>query len=478
MSSVGMNIDIVTLVDATAAGDSDQIIAVGRELTQHGADASELIGRIGMIAAHGDSDGHTILTLDAASMMCRWLIPLHYTFGEDTLNHTRGLPFLAQALVAAAPAVRAGKTAQELASYPTPLYPSGLPEGQTVNSMMHDAVFGNDVPMVERLLLGLYGTGADYRTMQIRAYDSISTTFQNAGHPLMFAVRGTQLLDAVEWGIRAPNIIHWLAPHLPLHTEEPSWVNTVRLFLSDPIHSLASYRTRLAAPKEENALPLRRLILSNADTPQICQGVYDALMKAGASARGVSSVIALTATDLMQRTGDGDREAFVYAAHGLLFSASVGLVFVQTQEVEALPLLFMAASYLNSLYKELEERAATTQTTGTRSPILGGGLIAPALLDTLSEQLDAQDLAGAFSTARRYIQLGHDVRSLFAIIGLTAAKGDAAADQGHTMQIVQAAGEEYMRWPSTLTGTNIEGFLHVALRAAAFAKRNTLVSNV
>jgi hypothetical protein len=478
MASVGMNIDIATLVDATVAGDSDQIIAIGRELTQHGADASELIGRLGMIAAHGDSEGHTILTLDAASMMCRWLIHLHYTLGEDALNHTRGLPFLTQALVAAAPAVRAGKAAQERVSYPAPLYPSGLPEGQTVNSMMHEAIFGNDVTMVERLLLGLYGTGADYRTMQIRAYDSISTTFQNAGHPVMFAVRGTQLLDAVEWGAQAPNIIHWLVPHLPLHTEEPTWVNTVRSFLSDSIHSLASYRTRLAAPKEENALPLRRLILSNADTPQICQGVDDALMKAGASARGMGSVIALTATDLMQRIGDDDREAFVYAAHGLLFSAAVGLVFVQTQEVEALPLLFTAASYLNTLHKELEERAATTQPAGTRSPILGGGLIAPALLDTLSEQLDAQDLAGAFSTARRYIQLGHDVRSLFAIIGLASAKGDAADDQGHTMQIVQAAGEEYMRWPSTLTGTNIEGFLHVALRAAAFAKRNTLVSNL
>jgi len=478
MASVGMDIDIATLVDATTAGDSDQIIAVGRELTQHGADASELIGRIGMIAAHADSEGHTILTLDAASTMCRWLIPLHYTLGEEALNHTRGLPFLVQALVAAAPEVRKGKEAQEHTSYPAPLYPSGLPEGQTVNSVMHDAVFSNDVAMVERLLFGLYGTGADYRTMQIRVYDSISTTFQNAGHPLMFAVRGTQLLDAVEWGIRAPNIIHWLAPHLPLHTEEPAWVNTVRLFLSDSIHSLASYRTRLAAPKEENALPLRRLILSNADTPQICQGAYDALMKAGASAHGISSVIALTATDLMQRIDDGDREAFVQAAHGLLFSAAVGLVFVQTQEVEALPLLFMAASYLNTLHNELEERTAPTQATGTRSPILGGGLIAPALLETLSEQLDAQDLAGAFSTARRYIQLGHDVRSLFAIIGLAAAKDDAAADQGHTMQIVQAAGEEYLRWPSTLTDTNIEGFLHVALRAAAFAKRNSLVNNL
>ncbi len=478
MPSVGMNIDISTLVDATAAGDRNQIIAAARELTQHGADVSELIGRIGMVAAHGDSEGHTILTLDAASMMCRWLLALRYTLAEETINHTRALPLLVQALVAAAPAVRAGREAQAHASYPKPLYPSGLPEGQTVNSMMHEAVFSNDTAMVERLLFGLYGTGADYRTMQIRAYDSISTTFQNAGHPQIFAVRGMQLLDAVEWGDRAPNIIHWLAPHLPVHTAEPAWVNTVRSFLSDSNHNLASYRTRLAAPKEESALPLRHLILSNADTPQICQGVYDALIKDGASSRGIGSVIALTATDLMQRVGDGDREAFIRTTHGLLFSSAVHLVFVQTQEVEALPLLFMAASYVNTLHKELEEQKTATPPTGARSPILGGGLIAPSLLEALSEQLAAQDLAGAFSTVHRYIQLGHDARSLFAIIGLVAARADAAADQGHTMQIVQAAGDEYMGWPSTLTGINIEGFLHVALRAATFAKRNTLVNNL
>ncbi len=474
MPSVGLNTDISSLIDATAAGNSDQIITIARELTQRGADASELLGRMGMIAAHGDSEGHTILTLDAASMMCRWLIALHSPLAGDTLDQTRGLPFLVQALAAAAPAVRAGQQAH--ASYPVPLFPSGLPEGQTVNSAMHDAIFVNDATMVERLLLGLYGTGADYRTMQIRAYDSISTTFQHAGHPLMFAVRGMQLLDAVEWGDRAPNIIHWLAPHLPLHTEEPAWVDTVRSFLSDPNHSVASYRTRLAAPKEEHTLPLRRLILSNADTPQICQGVYDALIRNGASSRGIGSVIALTATDLMQRVSDGDREAFIYAAHGLLFSASVRLVYAQTQEVEALPLLFMAASYLNALHKELAEQPA--QPAGARSPVLGGGLIAPALLETLSEQLDAQDLTGALSTARRYIQLGYDARSLFAIIGLASARADAAADQGHTMQIVQAAGEEYLSWPATLSDISIEGFVHVALRAAAFAKRNTLVNTL
>jgi hypothetical protein len=429
-----------------------------------------------MIAAHGDLEGHTILTLDAASMMCRWLLALQYTLAENTQDNTRGLPFLVQALIAATPAVRAGKEAQK--EYPAPLFPSGLAEGQTVNSAMHDAVFGNDRTMVERLILGLYGTGADYRTMQIRVYDSISTTFQHAGHPLMFAVRGMQLLDAVEWGDRAPNIIHWLAPHLPLHSEEPAWVNPLRSFLSEPTHSLASYRTRLAAPKEEYALPLRRLILSEADTQQICQGVYDALIRNGASSRGVGSIIALTATDLMQRIGDGDRSEFIKTAHSLLFTSAVRLVFSQIQEVEALPLLFLAASYLNALHKEIGEQTVNAMPTSTRSPILGGGLIAPALLDTLREQLAAQDLIGALSTARRYIQLGHDARSLFAVIGLASAKADATADQGHIMQIVQAAGEEYIGWPTALSDINLDGFVHVALRATAFAQRNTLVDNL
>jgi hypothetical protein len=476
MPSVGMNIEISSLIDATASGNTDQIIAVSRELTQRGANPSELIGRLGMVAAHGDSDGHTILTLDAASMMCRWLLALQYTLAENPLDTTRGMPLLIQAASAATLAVRAGKEAR--VDYPAPFFPSGLAEGKSVNSAMHDAVFGNDRTMVERLILGLYGTGADYRTMQIRVYDSISTTFQHAGHPLMFAVRGMQLLDSVEWGDRAPNIIHWLAPHLPLHDEEPAWVHPVRSFLAEEQHSLASYRTRLAAPKEANALPLRHLILGDADTLQICQGVFDALIKNGASSHGVGSVIALAATDLMQRINDDNRTQFIDAAHSLLFTSAVRLVFAQTQEVEALPLLFLAASYLNALHQELGEQAPTTQPASARSPILGGGLIGPALLDTLSEQLDAQELTGAFSTARRYIQLGHDARSLLAVIGLSSARADAVEDQGHTMQIVQAAGEEYTAWPAALAETNIEGFLHVALRAAAFAQRNSLVDNL
>ena len=132
----------------------------------------------------------------------------------------------------------------------------------------------------------------------------------------------------------------------------------------------------------------------------------------------------------MQRIGDDDRNALITAAHCLLFTAAVRLAFSQTQEGEALPLLFVAASYLNALHKVLGEQTVTAQPDSSRSPILGGGLIAPALLDTLTEQLEARDRGGAFSTACRYIQLGHDARSLFAVIGLASTRADACADQG------------------------------------------------
>jgi len=473
---IGMHTDISALLDAIAAGNTDQIIATARSLLQQGAPAAVIAGRVGMIAARGDQDGHAILTLNAAGCLSRWLDALPLTPEEEGRGRERELPLLVQALVATAPALRAGQAAHE--TYPEPLFPSGLSEGKIVDELMHDAIYSNDATLTERLLFGLYGTGADYRTMQVRIYDAISTTFQHAGHPLLFAVRGTQLLDAVEWGDRAPNILHWLAPHLPLHSEEPAWVNTVRSFLTDPGHSLASLRTRLSTPKNENALPLRRLIGSDAGTTQVCQGVYDALIKGGASANGVGSVIALAAADIMQMVSDGDRDAFIQASHGLLFAAAVRLVFQQVQDPPALPLLFTSAAFINALHQELGDQGGVTQAAAAHPSTLGGGLISPALLATLREQLDAQDLAGAMNTVRRYFQLGHEKRALFAVIGLAAARADAAADQGHTLQIVHAAGEEFIAWPSALADTSIEGFVHIALRAAIFGKRSSLLDNL
>lgn len=480
MASVGMNTDITALVDATVAGNTGQISGVARELIERGAGATELIGRIGLIAARGDSDGHTLLTLASASMMCRWFVALQHLLGEDPASHQRELPLLVQSISAAIPATRAGNATQ--ITSPEPLFPSELPEGETVATLMLQAVMGGDVTMVERLLLGLHGTGADYRAMHIRLYDSIATSFQDDGHQLLCGVRGFQLLDAVEYGTRVPVILHWMAPHVPARAAEPAWIQTVRDFLSDAQHSFASYRTRLAAPKEESTLALRRLVLSDAAVPQLCQAVFDAVMKQGASAHGVASVITLAAADLLQRVSDESRDAFVAAAHGLLYTSAARAVYTTVQEVESLPLLLTAACAVNALY--LEQAAAQQQGTSqpgastARSGIIGGGLIAPALLETLSEQLAARDVTGAHATARRYIQLGHNARAMFATIANAAAHADATADAGHTLQLVHAAGEAYITWPAALRNVNIDNLLHAALRAAALADRNTLVENL
>lgn len=473
MSGIEMKVDLIPAVNAVLSGNNEQVIAAAQDILRQGEHTDVLIGRLGVLASHGDKDGHPTITLGAAAIVSRLLHYIPQPLEGEVLLHERALPLFVYAMLAAAEALRADyKT--EIVS-PKPLFPSDLGETQTVGEAMHKAVYGNDPLTVERLLLGLYGTGADYRTLQVRAYDGIASTFQNAGHPLMFAVRGFQVLDAVEWGIFVPEILHWLTPHLPLlpKNDEPAWVPTLREYVNNPANSVASIRTRLSIPKDGNALPLRNLIQSDADTAKVCQGVYDALIKNEASPRAVGSIIALAAADILMKVGDEDRNLFISTAHGLLFAAATHLVFHQVQDVEALPLLFTSAAYINALSKAVAAEH-TPATSAKPAQIRGGGLIAPSMLETLAAQIDAQDLSGALGTARRYIKLGYDIRALFATIALGAAHSDPTSDKGHTMQIVQAASEEFMAWPTRLSETSPEPFLAIALRAASFAPRRAI----
>ncbi|QBD82138.1 hypothetical protein EPA93_41635 [Ktedonosporobacter rubrisoli] len=239
MALLEMRVDLSKLIDTLATGSNEQIVEAAREHllsselvghVQNREIADVLLGRVGMVAAHGDTDGHIITTLAAAAMLARLLHTIPQPLDDQISLQQRALPLFAQALLFAAPAVRAAHNIQP--EYPEPLFPSGLLQsGTTVNEKLHEAIYGNDALLTERLLFGLYGTGADYRTLQVRTYDGIATTFQNAGHPLMFAVRGYQLLDTVEWGNRAPNIIHWLAP-ISLSSLRPTSRLGSRLFAS------------------------------------------------------------------------------------------------------------------------------------------------------------------------------------------------------------------------------------------------------
>jgi hypothetical protein len=477
MVAVGIGADLSSLVDAVASDNLDRIITTAREYLQRYNAVETLIGQIGTIAAHSDPVGHRTITLAAAAMLSRYIswIPAPVDTTEPVKE--RALPLFVQALKVAIPILPAGWQAQANAQYPDPLFPSALTDShKTMNDVMRDAIEKNDAQLAERALLGLYGTGADYRTMQVRAYESISTTFQNNGYPLIFAVRGFQLLDAVEWGDRAPNIIHWLAPHLPspFDGDEPTWIKAVQTYTAESAHSLASIRVRLSAPKDENALPLYKLILSEADTTQICQGVYNALINGEASPHAIASVTALAAADIIQRVGDEDRKLFIRAAHGLLFATAARLVFRQVQDVEVLNLLFTSAAYVNALQKDFpaQEQAASKIST------VGGGLIAASQLETLEAQLKARDLHAAHATAQRYLKIGHDPRGLFGTIGLVAAQIDAESIQGYNLQLVQAAAEEFLAWPKTLASTDTDILLQVALRAALLGDQDKVVSQL
>src|SRR2546426_5301243 len=147
MATIGMHVDLSALVNEIIAGNSTRVAAVARELLRQEAHASELIGRIGMIAAHGDKEGHTILMLSAASVLSHWIHSLPPM--EEGESYEREVPLLVQALLAAAPAIRVGKDAKD--TYPKPFFPSELKEGQTVSEVMHNAVDGNDALTVERL---------------------------------------------------------------------------------------------------------------------------------------------------------------------------------------------------------------------------------------------------------------------------------------------------------------------------------------
>ena len=495
MAAVDLRADLSTLIDTivgarrpqatsrsetTAPGDIDHIITTARAYLDQDKAADVLIGRIGMIAAHGDTDGHPVMTLDSASMLCRLAHWIPAPVDAQDAPKERTLPLLVQALKVAAPYARKGYEAHAAPDYPSPFFPSELLDtGKSMNDIMRDAVAQNDALLVERALLGLYGTGADYRTMQVRAYESISNTFQHNGHPLMFAVRGLQLLDVVEWGNYAPNIIHWLAPHLPLQsgTHEPAWIKIVRTFAAEPRHDLTVIRTRLSIAKDENALPLRNLILSDIDTAHVCQGVYNALVTKGASATGVASVIALAAADVLQRVAESDYETFINVAHGLLFTSAVHVIFQQVRDVEVLNLLYTAASAINTLHKEVSTDGAKTPQQ-TAKTVGGGGLLSISLLETLAAQIKAQDLTAATTTAQRYLKLGHDPRALCGTIGLGAALVDATTEQGHTLQIVQAASDAFLNWPRALANTNAEAFVQIALRAAITGKRDPIVAEL
>ena len=116
MAAVELRLDLSALINALVANDKAHILSIARSYLQHGDDPSVILGRVGIVAAPGDADGHSTITLAAAAMLSRLLHTLPEPLDPQAQTQDQRLPLFVEPLLAAISSVQAGITHHQ----PTP----------------------------------------------------------------------------------------------------------------------------------------------------------------------------------------------------------------------------------------------------------------------------------------------------------------------------------------------------------------------
>lgn len=477
--SVKYTTDFEPLIDAAASAQLDRIAQETVHLLRQSAPPFFIIGHAGVPAAWGDTDGHLVSALAAGGHIADWTRSIPASAEEDNEERRRlmaALPLTA-ALAVAAPAIQAGE--QPRRELPEPLFPANTTHAEGMSGALREAVQSGDVTRTERLLLGYYGTGTDYRAFLTNVYHSIIEHYTGDGHILIFTHRASQVLDMAGWGNKLPPFIHWLAPLLANKQPEPPFMAEVNALLSDPAHDLKPLRTRLTPANNTAAgAELRQAILQGS-LDEACAAIYSALTN-GAQPHAVGSVISLAAAQRFLSTPENDAEATTRAAHTLLVASAARTAVSQIQDTKVLPILFIAAAAVNTLREAAQveaPKAAAGSGRITSAGSLAGGILAPVMLRSLERLLENSDEPGAQASIRRYLQLGHPPRGLAATLAVVASQGDATSDTGHTLLLAQAAAEEYLSLPAHLQGSEGEALLFAGVRAAIRRPQGTTILN-
>ncbi|HEY7355767.1 MAG TPA: hypothetical protein VH590_04840 [Ktedonobacterales bacterium] len=471
--SVKHTTDYAPLIDAVASTKVDHIAREVVHLLRRSVSPFIIIGQAGVPAAWGDTDGHPLCALAAGGHIADWMryIP---SGGEPDDEERRllqqALPLTA-ALAFAAPAVKSGEHTRP--KLPEPLFPANITHPEGMDGALREAVRTGQAHRTEQLLLGYYATGTDYRSYLANVYRAISEHYSGDGHVLLFAHRSSQVLDMAGWANKLPPFIFWLTPHLASARPDAPFLVDVWAFLSDAAHDLKPLRTRLAPANDAAAgAELRQAILQGS-VEETCAAVLAALRN-GARGPAVGSVIALAAARRFLNTAESDAEVSLRAAHGLLVASAARTAVTQIQDVEVLPILFIAAAAVNAL-RDVEQTETSQAIAHPRASAgLVGGMLAPVLLRSLEQQLESGNEQAAQTSARRYLQLGHPARGLVATIASVACQGDASSDAGHTILLAQAAAEEYLALTPHLQSEG-ETLLAAGVRAATHRPQATQI---
>jgi hypothetical protein len=460
--------NITALLDAITSGDEPGTIRETLTLLEpEKVPPAKIAARVGIPASWGGGDGHALSILSVAGRVAEWMraIPIGpEPQAEQRRQLAPALP-LVQGFLAVSDRVKRGLPEPHPA-LPEPLPPAEVRHEQGPLGALRDAVATRDLTMAQRILMGYYATGTDYRALLTLLYAALAHRYSTGGHPLTFVVAGSRVLDMADWGDRLPAYIYWVTPLMLSDAPDDPVAEVARSYAQQPEHDLGWLRTRLALAKEEAAGTAFQRALFSGDAHGACDAVLQAL-RGGASPMGVAAGMNLAAAELVNSAAPGDQAGLLRAGHVLLYTHAVQSATLHTQDPQTWPLLYTAACALNAAKTTAPAALEPAGQSPASMPV--GGLMPAAMLRTLEQRMLEGDTTGALTVARRYLQMGHPPRALAGMIGSAAAARDARQGDDsalHTLPMVAAAAEAYLNLPHALQSGGQNALLVAAVRLA------------
>lgn len=458
--------DISALLDAIVSGDVDTVTRETLHLLgPEKVPPAKVAARAGIPAAWGGGDAHPLMALSVAGRIAEWMraIPIGPEPGAEIRRDLAPALPLVQGFLAVAEPLRRGLP-EPHPELPEPLVPADVKHADGVLGALREAIGARDLNRTRAILMGLYATGADYRSVLTTIYAVLDHRYPEGGHPLAAAVAGARVLDMANWGDRMPAYLYWLTPLLLDSAPDTAVAQAARDYAAASEHDLAWMRKRLSIPKNEAAGAQFQRAVVSGDATAACDAVLAAL-RGGATAMGVASGLAVAAAEQLNAAPSGDADALMRAGHVLLYAHSVHTATLHSQNPEIWPLLYTAACAVNSVASG--SRAALERGAGATTSTPLGGLIPASMLRTIEQQINDGDTQGALAASRRYLQMGHPPRALAGVLGDAAASRDVVAGQAathHILPFVAAAAEEYLTVPRGLEASSQATLLGAAIR--------------
>lgn len=455
--------DTTPLAEAIAAGGEARVIAeTVKLLGQRNLKPAKVAGRVGIDALWGAGDPTALAPLASSGRLSDWMraLPLGPEPGEEQRAQLSPATPLVQAFMTAQAAVAKGMSDSKPA-LPDPIEPMEIPGGKSVHQALTEAFDARDVTAMRRVLLGLFATGADYRSTLEALYVATRFSYVGAGEPLTWILTASEIMDMAEWGGNNQPFIYWITGLLAGLGANSAIGETARAYAAAPQHDLSWMRTRLSIPKNEAAGEDFQTALTAGDASAACDATLAAL-RAGATPSGVASGMALAVAERVNSVPAGDTTALLDAGRVLRYIHAVATATRQTQHADTWPMLYTAACAVNAL----GSAAPVGLPSAPSIPV--GGTLGGALLRQMEQQVATGEAASAIAAARRYMQIENAPRSFAGAVSLAVAQIDPAAGElgAEAAPLMAAALEEYLALPAALANNGQNALLAAAVRLA------------